>query len=244
MTGKHEEAIAMLRALEERYPGEAAVAAGLGAAFELSGNDAKALEWIREFAARDPKAEDSSEWLHIRILEAKIGLARDPEWLRHNPVLGVTFGAEPHPEPPEEGFADETGRVLYATDVRLAIMHQLNLRLQMFPTPDAMLGDLYMSAADLQIAFNVPFHQPLLQYRCAIELGVPNATLAKLRHDTFAAGNPPAAENAKRMFKRCRYKTLAPYGTHTRFPTGVIATLIVMCGVIFVSWARARRRQR
>jgi len=71
--GKYSEAIALLQELERRYPGKYQVAANLGTAFELSGDNKQALQWIREGIRRNPKSHEGTEWLHVAILEAKLG---------------------------------------------------------------------------------------------------------------------------------------------------------------------------
>ena len=62
----------MFLALERRYPGHHETAANLGTALELAGHDAPALQWIRIGIRRNADEHYGSEWLHVRILEAKI----------------------------------------------------------------------------------------------------------------------------------------------------------------------------
>lgn len=141
LTGKTEEGIQLLRELEKRQPGNAKVAANLGTALELTGSDAEALLWIRESVRRDPSEHQSSEWVHVKILEAKLALQRESNWLRTHSVVGWREG--------EQLLADERGLVRSPMDLRAPIAYQLNERTQFVSAPDAIVGDLYLTLGDI-----------------------------------------------------------------------------------------------
>ncbi|MCX7421427.1 MAG: tetratricopeptide repeat protein [Planctomycetia bacterium] len=69
--GELDEALAVLNEIEAVKPGLYATAANLGTVYELSGDVEKALHWIQEGIARNPKSHFGSEWIHVRILQAK-----------------------------------------------------------------------------------------------------------------------------------------------------------------------------
>ena len=147
--GRYDDAIALLREAETKFPGNAVVAANMGTAFELAGNDDEALRWISEGVRRDPKEHVGSEWLHVRILEAKIALAKDPDWLRTHTVLGVKFGTDPVPVRSGELPKDERGVSRTVRDVVRAIDYQLGERTTFVKPPDAVVADLYAAGGDL-----------------------------------------------------------------------------------------------
>ena len=91
LTGKIDAAIALFRETEKKFPGNARVAANLGTALELKGENEEALKWIREGVLRDPSEHEGSEWLHVRILDAKIALAKDPGWFDKEQRAGARF---------------------------------------------------------------------------------------------------------------------------------------------------------
>ena len=81
--GRHQEAVTLLHQLEAERPGEYFVAGNLGTAYELTGKNEEALRWIREAIRRNPAAHEGTEWLHAKILEAKIAQQKDrPEVFR------------------------------------------------------------------------------------------------------------------------------------------------------------------
>ena len=85
------EAIELLEELEKKSPGQYAVAANLGTAYELNGDNRKALEWIKKGVERNPESHFGTEWLHVKILEAKIAIEQNPEWLSNHSVLETDF---------------------------------------------------------------------------------------------------------------------------------------------------------
>jgi hypothetical protein len=152
LTGRHDEAITLLKDLEARHPGRAATAANLGTAYELKGWDAAALPWIREGIRRDPREHRGTEWVHVRILEAKQAMKKDPRWLESNAVMGLAFGDAPAPlQPP--AIADHNGRMMSLEDTRSALEYQLIERSALVAPPDAIVADLYYTAAELQFWF-------------------------------------------------------------------------------------------
>ncbi len=91
MRGNPEAAATSLEALEKSTPGRYTTAANLGTAYELAGDDAKALEWIREGIRRNPDSHMRTEWLHARILEAKLKLKEDRDWFTKHTITGMDF---------------------------------------------------------------------------------------------------------------------------------------------------------
>jgi len=156
LTKRYPEAIELLREADARFPGRAIVAANLGTALELSGNDVEALRWIREGFRRDPQEHQGSEWLHVRILEAKIALAGDPEWLKTNTVLGVNFGEGDLPVMPATLPVDEKGNSRTPAQVAASISYQLNERTRFVSPPDPVVADLYAALGDLSYALGKP----------------------------------------------------------------------------------------
>lgn len=90
--GQYPLAIRHFLTIERRWPGRYETAANLGTALELAGYDQVALRWIRIGMRRNHDAHMRSEWLHARILESKIALAKDPDYLATRSVAGVDFG--------------------------------------------------------------------------------------------------------------------------------------------------------
>ncbi len=196
LTRRNADAIELLNEAEKRFPGRAIVAANLGTAYELSGKDAEALRWIREGVSRDPKEHFGSEWLHVKILEAKLELAKDPDWLETHTVLGISFGKEELPVMPKSLPLNEKGAERAPKDIGEAIWYQLQERTKFVRPPDAIVADLYAAYGDLVYASATPSNydlylgDPGALYSSALRYGPANASRTELRKRMFEAAYP------------------------------------------------------
>jgi tetratricopeptide (TPR) repeat protein len=205
LTGKLDDAITLLEETDKKFPGNAKVAANLGTALELKGNDEEALKWIREGVTRDADEHHGSEWLHARILGAKIALEKDPTWLAKNRVLDLDFGTGEVPVAPAI-LPIEKGRVKGADQLVQQIEYQLAERTRFVRPPDPIVGDLYASAADLAIAGAVSVlddpnsvFSPERYYEQALTYGAPRADLIRkrlARYQADVAAMPPPPPTA------------------------------------------------
>src|SRR6185503_7493595 len=100
------------------------VAANLGTAYELHGDLVAARRWIAEAIRRNPYSHEGTEWLHVLILDARMALAKDPNWLASHSVLGIDFGNEPAPLVPKAWPKNQDGQ----STVR-ALQYQLRERM-------------------------------------------------------------------------------------------------------------------
>jgi hypothetical protein len=180
VTGRGAEGIQLLRDLENRQPGNAKVAANLGTALELAGSDQEALLWIRESVRRDPREHEGSEWVHVRILEAKLALKRDSNWLRTRSVVGWRDG--------QQLLADERGLVRSPMDLIAPITYQLKERTQFVAAPDAVVGDLYLTLGDIAHSYPGAFKNgwerdgaESANYRSALHYGTVHEVRARSR---------------------------------------------------------------
>jgi tetratricopeptide (TPR) repeat protein len=171
----------LLVALEAEDPGRYPVAANLGTALELLGRDEEARHWIAAGIERNARNHFGTEWIHLRILDAKLALARDPSWLQRHAVLGIDFGvadapAKDYPLPPDNLGKPNTE----ARWVQMGVCHQLRERLPFTPKPDAIVASLLFETG------NIAFHHDTLEnalkfYRLAQAYGVPDPALLARR---------------------------------------------------------------
>jgi len=170
--GRNNEAVGVLEKLETEKPGDYVVAANLGTAYELSGDNAKALHWIEESIRRNSDAHDGTEWLHAEILKAKLAQERDPDYFKKHSVLNLN--------------AEELGenikindRSLSRDELMRAIQYQLKERLQFVKPPDAPVASLLFDYAALDAAKNsLESAKTVLQM--ALEYGYPSERIQPL----------------------------------------------------------------
>lgn len=91
---KYDEALSLYLKIEKLKPNRYSTASNLGTLYELMGNNKEALKWINKSVAINSKSHNGSEWLHSRILEAKIngGKYQTAKFL-----LNTDFGKEIKP---------------------------------------------------------------------------------------------------------------------------------------------------
>lgn len=147
--GQVREAVSILEERERKSPGAYATAANLGTAYELAGDNLKALEWIKEGVRRNGDSHYGTEWLHVKILEAKLALAKDPRWLTKNTVLGADLRAPEDAGRPESPVTDHLGRPKSLAEVEAALVYQLHERLEFVRPPDPVVADLLFDLSNL-----------------------------------------------------------------------------------------------
>lgn len=231
LSGKYDEAVSILTNLEKDHPGLSRTASNLGTALELSGKNTEALHWIEEGITRDPQDHHGTEWLHVRVLEAKIALEKDPAWLRTHSVLGADFGSDLHPQMPSSLPADRFGRPGSLDEVEKAMDYQLKERLKFVTAPDPIVASLYRSRAD--IAYLQKSRSALDYYLSATFFGAKD-DLAERRAQQFrteysANGSQSNTVHARSISSWVAYAAIA----------GLLA--LIALGVRFVRRARRTR---
>ena len=175
--GQFQKAREVLEAAEQAEPGDYAVASNLGTAYELLGENGKALEWIRKGIERKADSHRGTEWVHVKILEAKLALASDPKWLETHTVLGLDYGKDARPvRIGDAPTAKEKFTVLHG------LSYQLRERLKFVKAPDPLVGDLLFNLAN-ETAVLGAAQQALGIYELAADYKAPDAALLKKRAD-------------------------------------------------------------
>jgi tetratricopeptide (TPR) repeat protein len=151
--GKIKEAIALLENMEKGPRRQYYVAANLGTAYELNGENEKALQWIRKAMDRNPDSHYDTEWLHVKILEAKIAISRDPQWLEGHSVIGLPDG-----QAGAISLTDHTGRLRGPSEIEKALAYQLHERLEFTPKPYAIVADLLFDFSKVLAVTRGPEH--------------------------------------------------------------------------------------
>jgi tetratricopeptide (TPR) repeat protein len=163
--GKTEEAVELLQTLEKEQPGAYVIAANLGTALELLGKNEEALHWITEGIRRNPQSHEGTEWLHAKILEAKIAQEKDADYFKKHSVLEL----DPTHVPVSLRVAN---RSFSPTEVGSAIQYQLQERLQFVKPPDPAVASLLFDYAAIEAATGIlESAEELL--KMAVEYGYP-----------------------------------------------------------------------
>jgi tetratricopeptide (TPR) repeat protein len=178
--GEVPRAIEILTQIEREAPGRYATATNLGTAYELIGDNARAVQWIREGIRRNPHSHDGTEWLHVRILEAKLAMEKDPRWLEKNSILAMGFGSALVPNKPSRFPVAHGRKKLDAEGTKDAIVTQMHERLQFVKPPEPIVGDILFDYANLLMRTDI-LESAEAVYALAVQYGGPRTALARAR---------------------------------------------------------------
>lgn len=151
LTGSYFAAVEKLDALEAAHPGNYSTAANLGTAYELAGDNKKALHWITEGMKRNEDSHYGTEWLHKKILETKIAMESDPDYLKKNHIL--SFSEDRSPDKPYTYEYD--GRWFHYEELLKALHYQLGERMLFVKPKNPVVADLLYSFAVLEATTRV-----------------------------------------------------------------------------------------
>lgn len=164
--GKYPEALRIFEKDEKTYKDSYNTAANLGTTYELLGKNEKALLWIKEGLNRDPGSHYRTEWLHVKILEAKIALEKDPKWLEKNTVLGIDW----EKASADISVTDHRGQQKSAKEIENALAYQLHERMEFVKPPDPIVAQLLFDLSNLLRRSRSPEHAVAVQ-QLAIDYG-------------------------------------------------------------------------
>jgi hypothetical protein len=165
---KYDQAIQLYLNIEKIQPNRYSTASNIGTAYELVGQNENALKWIEKAIEINPESHDNSEWLHAKILEAKIN---GEEFYTTNFLLNTDFGSELTPK-----TTLSKHHLLKLSDV---LFFQLNERMSFIKPKDKivaqllfdlgntkfLLGHYFDAKADYKLAKEYGFENPLIDSR-------------------------------------------------------------------------------
>jgi tetratricopeptide (TPR) repeat protein len=178
--GQYTEAARLFLSIERLFPGHHETAANFGTALELMGQDQAALRWIRIGIARNQDEHLRTEWLHVRILESKIALAKDPGFLKNHSVARVRFATVVVPPIPAELPAGNDGKPVKPWALNQALSYQLFERTQFVGSKDPVVANLLQDWATLNLAGGAIENADAL-YKLAVTYGASEDALMKER---------------------------------------------------------------
>lgn len=178
--GQYDLAVRHFLKLERLFPGHHETAANLGTALELAGHDAAALKWIGIGIQRNRQEHFGSEWLHARILETKIALARNPHYLEGRSITGVAFEQTLVPALPIAMPAGNDGRPVKPWQLNSALAYQLHERTGFVRPTDPVVANLLLDWATLNLAGG-PIETADAVYNLAVTYGAERDALMRNR---------------------------------------------------------------
>jgi tetratricopeptide (TPR) repeat protein len=155
--------------IERRSPGLYITAANLGTVYELLGQNDSALYWIKKAIAINPDSHKGSEWIHEKILEAKMRANGDENYLRTYSILNLDFGDQKIPENKNELDLEKLGPQL---------LSQLRERMSFVKPKDPVVAQLLFDLGNVNsILYDVSSAVPV--YKLAEEYGYSSEVFEK-----------------------------------------------------------------
>ena len=202
--------------IEATEPGRYAIAANLGTVYELLGQNDSALYWIKRAMTIDPNSHFGSEWIHVRVLQAKIAARGNNKYYAQHNILGLDFGAEEVPV--YKGNIPDT--TLYRQ-----LFYQLNERTWFIKPKDAAVGQLLFDYANL----------------VALKNNIGSAEELYKLAEKYGYNSPVLDKRIKFMQQLQARADRWTYVNDHKVPL-VLACIILTIGlVIFLFWTRKKR---
>lgn len=195
--GHADSALMILKPLIEKHPNEYTLNSNIGTAYELTGDLDNALKYISKGYEINPDSHLKSEWIHIRILEAKIKERGHRGWIRKNPIV------------PVQELIEKMGDLRKYRHRENPLAYQIKTRVPFTPAPNAVIANLLETLAQfneehgtyenalLSYAYALEFHQPSRSYHHFI-----NEKINALNETRRASGVKELPYEFKRMMNR------------------------------------------
>ncbi|GAB0157228.1 hypothetical protein CHRYSEOSP005_24990 [Chryseobacterium sp. Alg-005] len=169
--GEYDKAIKIFKEIEAKKENQYELFSNLGTAYELAGDNENALQYIKKALELNKNSHHGSEWVHVKILEHKLGR------LKLNHLLGNDFGKNEIPETAlsqEEldGFVND-------------LSYQLSERTQFVKPTNDIVGKLYYELGNA-LALSSDIENTLEAYTWAKKYGYSDQLLEK-RFNHFQA---------------------------------------------------------
>lgn len=208
--GRYDEAMRMFKAIEKKHPGLYATAANIGTTYELLGKNDSALLWINKAIKINPKSHNGSEWIHVKILEAKIRAAKEkPGFLDGYDVLGLNWGGNVLP-------VNTSGKDM--KELANHLVFQLNERLKFIKPQEPIMARLLFDLGTA-LYFTPDSSQSIIAYAKAEEFGykappfqkwkrnVQNPKEAQAKYEKAKNDSIAAANSSKEVVEEEKKKT-------------------------------------
>jgi tetratricopeptide (TPR) repeat protein len=158
--GQTKEAIDTLESLLKTHPNEYNILANLGTAYEIVGNNTKALELLTKAVSINKDSHYGSEWIHLNILKHKINKDEFP--IEKIIDLGM--------DDPNSQWNTATWKYRIPADSLLkSIAYQLHERISFIAPKDKIIGRLIFDFAEIivktrSIKEALPFYDYAMYY--------------------------------------------------------------------------------
>ena len=213
--GDKKRSLLLLEELYKQYPNEYNIVANLGTAYEVNGDNNKALELLKKAVEINARSHFNSEWIHIKILEQKI--AAQPDFTKIMNLDIKDFAA---------WLSDHKYQFQQAPDsLKKQLAYQLHERISFINPPDPVIAQLVLDFADI-VAKHDGHAAALPFYEYAAVYGTANMNAIVSKRKEIIAQTKKEIETT---FRRAAIIWAIP---------------LLAFVLIFVAWLRSRKKNR
>jgi tetratricopeptide (TPR) repeat protein len=167
--GRWDESLEIFHGIEKNRPDLYATAANMGTIHELKGNFDSAIYYIQKAIQINPASHESSEWIHIKILEAKRLLKKGLSGTDNLNILGLNFGQDIMPFNTDK---------LNLAEIEAQIRFQLGERMTFVKPKDIIVGQLLFDLGNISAIIH-DLETSLELYALAKEFGYSSDLMEK-----------------------------------------------------------------
>lgn len=211
---KYDEAISLFLEIEKVQPNRYSTASNLGTAYELIGQNENALKWISKSVEIDPKSHKNSEWIHVKILEAKI---KGEQFYTTKFLLDSDFGDDTIPI---SDISNENLQML--SD---ALYFQLNERISFVKPKDKIVAQLLYDLGNIAFLLG-NYYDAKRDYIMAKEYGYSNQII-EIREKEIKEIIEKSESSKKSITKKIIHKKSSFYLAYI-LTTVVLVTLVII----------------
>lgn len=167
--GEYEKAKSVFVDIDKLQPGRYSTAANIGTIYELLGMNDSAYYWINRGLEINPLSHDSSEWVHLNILRAKM---KGGKYLESKYLIGTDFGDG---EKPITKLSDKELKKLMQS-----LFYQVKERMTFIKPKNQIIGQLLFEMGNITALRN-NIKAALLYYKMAWDYGYDSSVFKKRR---------------------------------------------------------------
>lgn len=156
--GKADSSVLLLRSLLRDYPDEYNINANLGTAYELTGKLDSALKYISRGVEINATSHRGSEWVHVKILEAKIKEKKYRGWIDTHPIIELNDLLQK---------IDSANKRHELSTINHQVFYQIRTRAPFTPAPNKVLANILVTLGDFNAKVET-YENALLAYANAI----------------------------------------------------------------------------
>ncbi|MFL5728162.1 MAG: tetratricopeptide repeat protein [Cytophagaceae bacterium] len=214
--GRTYESLGILKELVRQYPNEYNINANLGTAYELNGDPRQALKYIQRAVEINPLSHNGSEWIHVKILETKIQMDRNPLYLKNTSIIGLYVELDKSYSKKELDSLNK---------IKEELVWQLTERINFVDAPDPVVANLLSDLGRLVTVTGF------------IENAIPVYTLSlkyqPLNFDSLIA-------QRDRLYEKVYWAKVRSYTTNTLIGVAIFGAFVFL----IVRWRKRRRRKQ